>query len=47
MDSFLLALEWFFYGLITGFFLDPVIKLLTTIKKEAKIAASEWRNPNK
>jgi hypothetical protein len=34
---------WFIYGVIFGYFMDPLIKLIKAIIREAKIAKQEWR----
>lgn len=36
-------LEWFVYGVILGYFMTPLIKLIKAIIREAKIAKQEWR----
>jgi hypothetical protein len=37
--------EWFICGFLVGWLFIPVYKLLTIIIKEAKLARSEWHNP--
>ncbi len=45
MNEFKIALEWFIYGFIAGWVFGPLVKILTKIREEAKIARDEWRNP--
>ena len=35
---------WFIYGIILGYFMNPLITLIKAIIREAKIAKQEWRN---
>lgn len=48
MRDFLLAAEWFLYGLACGFLATPACKFLTKFWQELKIARQEWhKGPDK
>jgi len=47
MTEFLIASRWFFYGFVAGLLTVPVVKFLTQLVKEYKIAKLEWHNPHR
>jgi hypothetical protein len=45
MIGFWHAIEWFIYGFLAGWLLDPAWHLIKRIWQEAKVARDEWRRP--
>jgi EamA domain-containing membrane protein RarD len=39
----MIEIEWFAYGAVFGYFLNPLIMVVKAIIREAKITKSEWR----
>jgi hypothetical protein len=44
-EEFKLALEYFLYGAVVGYFWNPVWAIIKKIVHEAKVAKNEWRQP--
>jgi len=44
-EEFKLALNYFVFGAVAGYFWHPLWILIKKIIHEAKVARHEWRNP--
>ena len=42
-----IALEYFIFGVVAGYFWNPVWAIIKKIVHEAKVAKNEWRKPGK